>query len=218
MKVVYLPKGKGKTPALLNWLQSAPEGEWRVGVFQSLDEAHRQMRLAYEDGAIPSKYETWQFLSIYDITRGSDALLSDVRLRGGSIVLGIDNVDLILEQLIGWQIGMVTATDHDPYATPAVWVHPGRYHGEPCVDGHRLPTQMIAEHVFDGTGDSAEDTWDITTHEVLVACWFEARYGKSRKIRKYWADWLEATGPILWKSKPQDWDRVPLPPAYVKNP
>lgn len=96
--------------------------------------------------------------------------------------------------------------------TPTVWVHPGRYHGEPCIEGHRIPTRMVAEHVYYGTGDSAEFTWDITRDEVMVACWFEAKYG-SRKLRRHWAEWLDAHAGLFWHSR--DWDQIPYPPSVA---
>lgn len=97
--------------------------------------------------------------------------------------------------------------------TPYVSVMPGMYHGEPCVNGHRLPTRMIADHVFDGAGGTAEDTWDITRDEVLVACWFEARYGKSRTMRQAWRPWLERADPVLWHSTKEAWAGMPMPPT-----
>lgn len=112
MKVLLLPQGQGKTPRLLEWMRSAPVNEWRVGVFHSLEEAHRQMRAAYERGDIPDTYETWQFVALDDVLSGDGALLSGVNLRGGRIVLGLDNLDLMLRRLIqGWPVGLVTLTD-----------------------------------------------------------------------------------------------------------
>lgn len=114
MEVLLLPPRHGKTSRLLEWMQSGPENEWRVGVFHSLQEAHNQMRAAYERGEIPDTYETWQFIALDDVLYSDGSLLSGVHLRGGRIVFGIDNLDLMLSRLFGrWPIGMVTMTE-DP--------------------------------------------------------------------------------------------------------
>lgn len=113
MDVILLPRGAGKTPQLLDWMRGGDlVGEIRIGVFHSLEEQHRQFRAAYERGEIPSVFESWQFVSITEVTEGSSAFLSGVKLRYQPIVLGIDNLDLMLPGLLhGWSIGMVTMTN-----------------------------------------------------------------------------------------------------------
>jgi uncharacterized protein (DUF433 family) len=95
-----------------------------------------------------------------------------------------------------------------------VWVAPGRYHGQPCISGHRIPTRMVAEGIFAGLGE-AEYTngYDLTRHEGLVACWFEARYTGTRKMRRAWRKWLDKYESELWHSDAEHWDAVPMPPA-----
>lgn len=97
---------------------------------------------------------------------------------------------------------------------PFVSVQPGMKFGEPCINGHRLPTQLIAETVMFNGGEEAMDWYDITRDEVMVACWFEARYG-GRKIRKLWQAWLDEHEGTLWHSTSERWAAVPFPPLWL---
>ena len=88
-----------------------------------------------------------------------------------------------------------------------IWLHPGRYSGEPCIGGHRLPTEVIAELVSAGDdGQTIIDGYDITRTQVILACWYEARHGQ----RRNWGDWLNDWEPAMWRG---DFDDVPLPAA-----
>lgn len=110
MDIVVLPAGGGKTPRLLDWVRSAPDDEIRVAVFHSDKEAHRQMRAAYDREEIPSVFETWQFVSIDEVTHADSGFMWGVKLRRKHIVFGLDNLDLMLSSFIRWPIGMVTMT------------------------------------------------------------------------------------------------------------
>ena len=98
--------------------------------------------------------------------------------------------------------------------TAKVSVQPGMKFGAPCIDGHRLPTDLIA-YLYEIEGESAVmDDYDLTHDEVMVACWFEARHGRSRKRRKAWRAWLDMHEDVLWESK--DWSVVPFPPRLAE--
>jgi uncharacterized protein (DUF433 family) len=95
-----------------------------------------------------------------------------------------------------------------------VWIAPGRYSGEPCIGGHRMPTRQVADGILAGFGEREyTNGYDLTRNEVLVACWFEARHGRSRRLRKAWRKWLAKYDGELWSSEPAKWDAVPMPPA-----
>jgi uncharacterized protein (DUF433 family) len=92
-----------------------------------------------------------------------------------------------------------------------VSVQPGMKSGVPCIAGRRLPTELIASmYVAEGGWEVVADRYEITRDDVMVACWFEARYGRSKRRRKAWAGWLADVEGRLWES--QDWTDVPFPP------
>lgn len=106
--LVALDRRRGKTERLLDWMAAAPVSEHRVCVSPTLEESHRVQRIGLERGL-----ESWQFCSLSEtMDRGSwSGVLAG---RGGRIVLGLDNIDIMLPALLGREVGMVTIT------TPAV--------------------------------------------------------------------------------------------------
>jgi hypothetical protein len=104
VKVILLGRREGKTKAMLDWMRAAPDGEHRVCVAHSSEEA---MRLLRENPDL----ESWQFVGPNEITKGawSGVLFG----RGGRMVLGIDNLDLLLSRLVGWEVGAVSITPDD---------------------------------------------------------------------------------------------------------
>lgn len=93
---------------------------------------------------------------------------------------------------------------NDPY----IWVHPGRLSGDPALGGHRLPTHTVAVHYVALGMAETEDAYVIERADVLICCWFEARYG-SRKLKRLWREWLGAFERLMWESR---WADVPEPP------
>lgn len=95
----------GKTEKMLDWLCEASEGEHRVIVSVS---NQRAMRLLREARARELPVESWQFVGVEEV---SERTWSGVLFgRGGHIVLGLDDLDQMLYQLVGWTIGRVSAT------------------------------------------------------------------------------------------------------------
>jgi len=98
---------RGKTTALLEWARSAPEGEHRIIVCHTSARAMELLRAEYdrEDGL-----ESWHFVGIEEVT--PEAWSGVLRGLGGTVVLGIDDLDLVLHRLlgIGWRIGAFTVT------------------------------------------------------------------------------------------------------------
>ena len=95
----------GKTDKMLQWLVDAPEDEHRVIV--SISEA-RAMRLLREARMRELDVESWQFVGVEGITKRSwSGVLFN---RGGHIVLGLDDLDMMLYQLFGWPVHRVSAT------------------------------------------------------------------------------------------------------------
>lgn len=98
--------------------------------------------------------------------------------------------------------------DRNSRVRPVITVDPAVRFGQPHIRGVR--TEDIVGML--ATGDSAEtvcDEYDITRHELLLACWYEGIYGE----RPEWRHWAETVaGPELagWV-KPLNVDAMPLP-------
>lgn len=103
MIVIVGGRQTGKTTKLIAWLKAAPEGEARVAIFHSNEEAMAQLR-ANRNGL--NDLESWQFGSLDDLDTGAFSAVS------GHIVIGIDNLDLILGRLLRtrWPVDFVTMT------------------------------------------------------------------------------------------------------------
>lgn len=97
----------GKTTDLLAWMRDAPEGEHRIYVGASNESAMHVYRSTFVDGV--SDLESWQFVGMREVSR--DAWGGVLRGRGGVIVLGLDNLDLMLNDLFGWPVGRVTINE-----------------------------------------------------------------------------------------------------------
>lgn len=98
---------------------------------------------------------------------------------------------------------------------PVITVDPAVRFGQPHI--RRVRTEDIAGMLIAGeTAEVVCDEYDITRHELLLACWYEALFGSQPKWRK-WAETV--AGPELagWV-KPLDVDAMPLPPGvFVKE-
>lgn len=90
-----------------------------------------------------------------------------------------------------------------------VSIDPGVHFGEPCLAGRRLTTELIAKAWRNGMSiEDIADNWEIERGDILVACWYQARYG-SWTWRKRWADWLAMANGELWHGR---YDTCPMPP------
>jgi uncharacterized protein (DUF433 family) len=93
--------------------------------------------------------------------------------------------------------------------TPAIVTEPGMLGGTPHLAGHRLGAVMIARYYLALGFDETQLTYDLSQDEVLVACWWVARYGP-RSWRARWREWLLEADAAMWRSR--GWSAVPLPP------
>lgn len=116
---VMAPRG-GKSTALLKWLLDSPPDETRIMVSPSRDLAMHWLRSARQmrdqDPALPS-VESWQFVSHAEVLNRSGELWAGVPNRR-QIVLGIDDADVLLKQVILWPIRLVMMTSESPVACP----------------------------------------------------------------------------------------------------
>ncbi len=103
--LVLSGRGGGKTAHMLRWMRAAPEGEHRVLVSPTDQEA---MRLLRENPDL----ESWQFVSLDEVMdRDRSAWSGVLHGRGGRIVLGVDNLDMALSRLFYWPVGALSATE-----------------------------------------------------------------------------------------------------------
>jgi len=101
-------RSTGKTQAPLEWMREAPEGEHRVMVCHSRQSSMAMLRAAREAGL---DLESWQFVCADEVVQSRGGGWEGVPYgRGGAIVLGIDNADLILPSLFQQRIGYITGT------------------------------------------------------------------------------------------------------------
>lgn len=100
-------RASGKTGRMLQWMLEAPEDEHRILVAPFEREAMRVYRVAIEQ-ELP--LESWQFVSPWEVRRGSKAFLAVRRTRPGQIVLGLDEVNLQLQEHYEWTITRISAT------------------------------------------------------------------------------------------------------------
>lgn len=73
------------------------------------------------------------------------------------------------------QVQALTAALASPEV--AVWVHPGRHHGAPCVLGTRVPTGFIARCEQREAGSAVRAYPHLSQAQVDIAVWFETHYG-----------------------------------------
>jgi hypothetical protein len=142
VKVIATGRRGGKTKQMLDWMRAAPEGEHRVCVAHSQEEA---MRLLRENPDL----ESWQFVGPRDVTR--DAWSGVLYGRGGRIVLGVDNLDLQLRGLFGpWEVGAVSVTPTEPFVATSVANDGGeggiRTHGVLRLNGFQVGRERPSEH------------------------------------------------------------------------
>lgn len=105
--VIYLPPAGGKTTRLLRWLFAEPRDEFRVLVFHDKPTAE-----LYSQSAPPEWRD--RFTPVSDLHTRCFGL-SEARATGRRrVVLGIDNLDLMLRQLFGYPVGVVTMTKPEP--------------------------------------------------------------------------------------------------------
>jgi len=83
---------------------------------------------------------------------------------------------------------------------PYVVVMPSRLGGTPTIGHRRISTEQVADMYWHNGFDDLIDGYDVTEREVVIAVWFEARYG-TRMRRRRWKEWLDENDARLWSSK-----------------
>lgn len=97
---------------------------------------------------------------------------------------------------------------------PFIIVDPGQNFGCPALARGRVQV----EHVLDllDAGEPWEDVagdHGLTRGDLLVVCWFDARYGTGAHPRDEWLGWWEDWEPALHQAKTaDDYNDIPFPP------
>lgn len=94
-------------------------------------------------------------------------------------------------------------TDH-----AAVWICPGRLSGQPAIAGHRLSCELIGDYAQAMPVAEICRMYSLTRGDVLVACWYCARF-TGRRYRKLWVGWTEQYADPFWHG---DYAAIPDPP------
>lgn len=97
MKFDIGDRRSGKTTRMIQWLLNGREGERRLLVVHSAQEVERLQRMLKDMGI---ERDNIEIINVNDLRN----------LRGKSVIVGVDNLELILSQLIPAPITRVTAS------------------------------------------------------------------------------------------------------------
>ena len=95
------PPRSGKSTRMLDWLQDAPDGERRVLVSAAARERDRMQMLARTIRG--RALDRDQFVTLAEVQAG--------HLAGARVVLAIDNLDLMLDVLLGHPVARASLTE-----------------------------------------------------------------------------------------------------------
>lgn len=92
---------------------------------------------------------------------------------------------------------------------PVITIDPAMAWGAPAIKG--VSTEAIAGAVRAGEDfATVADEYDLTRHDVILACWYE---GAAGAYRREWRSWTHAVGRALAGWVPLDVDTVEEPPS-----
>ena len=100
MRVLDVGRKKGKTTRLLQWVSESEPGTARVFVSRTRNEAMDLLVIARNRGL---DVQSWQFVGWEELKAPRLWMMAKER-----IVLGIDNLDLIVQDMVRWPIELVT--------------------------------------------------------------------------------------------------------------
>lgn len=115
MRVFTSGRQTGKTQQLLKWASEQPDGIARVIVTHSLDSSMQLLRRARDEGY---NVESWQFVSVVEMKDRGPGFMSGVRLNRRRFEWAIDNADIVLEDLIGAPLTIITVTGQEGMPCP----------------------------------------------------------------------------------------------------
>lgn len=83
--------------------------------------------------------------------------------------------------------------------------------GSPTIGSHRLAAEQIASLFYSYGWGEVGVAYGLTHEEVVVACWWAARWGP-RRFKRVWKEWGVEAGDHLWYGCVT----VPLPPTRAE--
>jgi uncharacterized protein (DUF433 family) len=131
-----------------------------------------------------------------------------------------DQYVLVPANTIRWLEEALTPEQRAP--SPYVSIDPKLKFGQPCIHGHRITAEQIADmywHMGEDMQGEILDAYDMTRAEVIACCYWAAQYG-TRQRRTRWQAWLTAAwdntreGHGWWSEQFED---VPLPPTRKQS-
>lgn len=110
--VIRLPRGRGKTTRLLQWMSEASPNVARVVLFHSDAYAMQVYRSTFDEITDISPFESWQFCGPKDLDTPVP-LAAVVVGRKLEVHLAIDDLDLQLQRIFGidFPIDVVTLSE-----------------------------------------------------------------------------------------------------------
>lgn len=97
-----------------------------------------------------------------------------------------------------------------PEVRPIILIDPAVRFGHPHIGG--ISTEAIAGMVMAGEPvHVTQDEYNLTRHQVLLACWWE---GSGGTYQQQWKAWADRAHPMLggWR-QPFNLDEIPDPPV-----
>lgn len=96
----------------------------------------------------------------------------------------------------------------------SIVIDPRLKFGSPAIEHTRIDPDMIASTLLACSYEEVMLSWPhLSRDDVLVACWYVARYGRpkdwpAKQFRRL-RTWLDDAQVPMWES--EDWSEVPLP-------
>ncbi len=98
---------------------------------------------------------------------------------------------------------------------PRIVVDPAVRWGRAILDGTSTATVDVAGMIAGGeTVATVCGEYDVTRHQVLLACWHQA----INEGWDHWRSWAFEVHPVLASGSPAQVDALPDPPARVEAP
>ncbi|TMR13795.1 DUF433 domain-containing protein [Nonomuraea turkmeniaca] len=106
-------------------------------------------------------------------------------------------------------IAMQKAAD-ESVRRPRIVADPAVNFGKPTIEASGVSVAVIISAYL--AGDRPQvlyDEYGISRGDLLICCWWVARYAKQKRA---WRQWLNTWEPVLWRAQPGAYEQVPLPP------
>ncbi|MEU4229453.1 hypothetical protein AB0F17_34595 [Nonomuraea sp. NPDC026600] len=90
---------------------------------------------------------------------------------------------------------------------PRIVADPAANFGKPTIEASGVSVSVSA-YLAAERPEVLYDEYGISRGDLLICCWWVARYAKQKRA---WRRWLNTWEPILWRAQPGVYDEVPPP-------